>query len=214
MSTRKRSRSNAGKISLSKRRRFRRNIRRSRVPRGPRSHYFKRMFLKQSLSGTGNLAAGMSFQMSDLPGSELASLTDLFDMYRLSLIKLTFIWGFNGYENTQSHQIGRLFVCKDFNGISVPSSSDEILQYDTCKFWQLTDCNGKRAKLLIRPKIQAMTYLGIGSTGYVAKPPGWCNMSDAIPHYGVRLYVENSTPTYVGELKIYATYYFKCRFQK
>lgn len=209
----KRARSTSTK-RFSKKRRYRRNFKRSRVSRGPRAHYFKRTFLKTTLTGTGNMAAGISFQISDFPGTELSSMQDLFDMYRLSLVKLRFMWGYTDYSNTQSSQNGRVFVCKDYNGISVPSNGDEIMQYDTCKIWQLTQCDGRKAKMLIRPKVQAMNYLGPVSTGYTAKSPGWCNMTDAIPHYGVRIYVENNSPTYQGELKVFATYYYKCKFQK
>lgn len=213
----KRKRSNSYKRSNKKRYRFgyrRKGYRLSTRTIRPIVHNFKRTFNKWTISSTGNAAGGHFFALKDIGATETNYYAELFDMFCLRFVRLRFYCSYNEWNQNQANWIGRFFIVKDFNGLGTAGSADELMQYDNCKIWSLHSLHGK--SLCLRPKVQAMNYLSGVSTSYNAKRAPWLNLSDSsdTPHYGVRYYMENSNGANALEVKVYATYYFQCKYQK
>lgn len=168
-------------------------------------YYFKRHvdYGELTISNTVNTYTVYNFSLSDLPNS--AEFTGLFDMYKVTAVKVTFL-----PQQTQSISIGtinnpnassRFFSVIDYNDGTAPSSIDELRQYQTCQF---TSVLKPHTRYIPKPKI-------LDTNGFAISP--W--MSTASPnanYFGLKVAVEpmDSTSTlsmiYTVEVEMYLVF--------
>lgn len=147
--------------------------------------------------------SAFNFSLSDLPN--YTEFTNLYDMYKINCVKITFL-----PQQTESISIGsvnnpnastRFFSAIDYNDGTAPTSLDEIRQYTTCKY---TPIFRKHKRVIYKPKI-------LDSNGFSISP--W--MSTASPnanYYGLKVAVDpmysstTTSMTYAVEAVFYMTF--------
>lgn len=191
----------------------RRYVRKSRIPRKMSSNIysFKRNVNLGAITTTGAATefGSFNFKLSDLPN--YAEFSNLYDMYKLTFVKIYFVPftmdnSSSGGAVTDSTQWQNLYSCIDNNSSVIPTSADQIRQYQTCKFTRM----GKIHKRIIYPKPATMIYDG-ATTAYGLAKSTWMNTSyPTIPHYGLKWCFENATLDVNSKFfKVEAVYYLK-----
>jgi len=158
--------------------------------------------------------AGLSFALNNPPG--YSELTALFDRYRLTKVQLTFIYGKNSANITQTTTAGAntnlpcLYTAIDLDDDSAPANIDELLEYETCHVDRLD----KIVKRTVYPRIATAAYSGAFTSYANMDPSTWidCN-SDGVRYYGLKYVVRY--PSHVisatdeGELQIIQKHTFQ-----
>lgn len=181
------------------------------------SHSFKRHIDLDVilLSGTTNYYGSYTFNMNLLPGS--TDFSNLYDMYKLNLVKISFIPIFNMFANTVKGSgtdedtlfyNTRFASAIDYNDVLLPTSLNDLREYQTCK---VTPVN-KTHKRLIRPMYKSTV------DGGTAPKRGYVN-SITTNHYGLKIAIESpnqtdSTTPQSFRWRVEAVYYFTCKNPK
>lgn len=170
---------------------------------GSKVHYFKRTaFYSGMIAGSTLLDVGgaLVFQLNSLPN--YTEFTNLFDMYRINGVKVTFMPRGNSAEVGTNQGIVKLFSAIDYDDNTTPASLSEILQYETLK----TTNSTRDHKRYIKPKLARVLYQAGASNAYGAGT-GWIDCSNPqVPHYGMK-YVLQQLPAGAQSYDCKITFY-------
>lgn len=207
--------------------RKRRNVRRSRLRASAVVHSFKRTCKLDNVSASitaAGVQSGISqayqFTLDSLPN--YTEFTNLYDMYKINAIKLSFVPTASEYINSTTSSViaqngfQRFNSVLDYDDTSVPVSENELLQYATLK-----NTPGTRPHVrYFKPRILTTVEEIVGATlGSSSTAPRWIScLSPSVEHLGVKIFVP---PPVAGSAigaaityTVYATYYFQCRNTK
>lgn len=201
-----------------KRRNYKRNYRKkSYIPRKrltAKVYPYKRHVDLGFITTTGlSTEAGyFNFQMSDLPS--YSEFTALYDQYKLKMVKIYFVPFTMDNSSTagavtDATQWQCLYTAIDSNGVSTPTSINQLRQYQTCRFTRM----GKVHKRVIYPKPATELYNGVAPSAYATAPSAWINTSySGVPHYGLKWAFDNATSDINSKFfRVEAVYYMVFR---
>lgn len=186
--------------------------------RMPGIYNFKRFHNYTGISfsaGATNTYGKLTFRLDDVPN--YTEFTNLFDSFRIKRIKVMFIPTSNVslspdtapndvFKSTE--YANRLFTVLDFNDDTVPTTIDELRQYDTCRM----SPNNVIHKRYFQPKYNATVTAG----SYQAKGQ-WlqCDTSADVVHYGIKYGITHQSLTQSNEVyKIEAVFYMQFKNTK
>jgi len=128
-----------------------------------------------------------AFVLNDLP--QIATYAALFDQYKIEEILLKFKPRLNSADRVTDTALSstsiaeELYYCIDYDDSNVPTSLDEVREFDTCRnksFYQSFN-------IRIKPKIAMAAYGSGAFTSYASMTNQWLDVaSPAIAHYGVK----------------------------
>lgn len=200
------------------RRRYRKRTNRKRSYRrrfSKRTRYSKRtgqkiyMFKRNvslgviTISNISDTFGAYDFSLNDVPNS--AEFTDLFDMYKINCVKITFI-----PQQTQSVSIGavnnpdasaRFYSAIDYNDSAAPSAITDIQEYQTCK---VTPILRQHKRIIYKPKIAL--------SNIVTMTPWLATSTPSVNYHGLKYAIEamssstTTTMTYSVECKYYMSF--------
>lgn len=186
-----------------------------RMPRGLNIgiHHFKRTQVMASIqtsivAGT-NTHQAMSFKFSDLPN--YTEFTTLFDQYRMNKFVLKLVPSFTGSEPTSAgayYQMPNVWSVIDYDdAIDAGNNLISLFQYPNCKMTR-----GQKVHTRTwTPSILLDAYTG-GTVGGAVNFKKWLNMGDVnIPHYGIKLWIDQTGTTSPVEYRVFFTAYFSCK---
>lgn len=165
-------------------------------------------------SGLVDQFGSYQFKLSDCPN--VSEFTALFDMYRITGVKITF------YPTTQSVSISgggtavnivtpRFITAIDEDDSTAPSTQEELLQYQTCR---ITTVN-KKHTIYFKPKVASEIYASAVSTAYGSPKTMWLNLSNTnVPHFGLKWCMESAgstAPAGAFSYKVNVKYYLQFR---
>lgn len=203
---------------------------RLRIGKYPNIHRFKEMCQLNDIGAAAGSTTGqgtLTFKLSDL--TNIASLRNLFDMYKITYVKVKLIPQFTEVP-TQGSTVASQFLPTIAIApnrdpyIGDPTSMADILNDDGCRVYQ----GNRQINIKIKmPKPSLSTYNEDGSVKDLIPVQGslltnfWLSTGgnaakidqENVPHYGFRYYVDNTNASGNSVLfKVYATYY--CSFKE
>lgn len=211
-----------------RRRRFvrrsrRRSYRRARVGRRMRRRNKNVLFMKRTTIEripVFDIAVNMNraFSVGSLPVSTQTEIQDLFDFYKLCMVKIRFDFSRSPPDGqaTNSWNESVLFhYAHDYND-TAGGIVEDLLEYNNVQTRSL-DAN-KPFKTTIRPCAAKMMYKTTVTTGY-SPTRCWINTTDlSVPHYGLKGRIEPTNPNdgskLLGYLVLTTTYYLACKSTK
>lgn len=144
---------------------------------------------------TGGPSVGYAdfFTLNSLP--DFTDFTALYDQYQIKAVKYTLLprisnAGPSGAVGNPSI-LGNIWSVLDYDDSNVPTSLNQLLQYQNLKRTQYHKIHSR----FIKPTVQ----LGVGSplTSSAIKKRQWLDAaSTAIPHLGIKLWVDGSLGSY------------------
>lgn len=209
---------------IRRRRAYRRNLR--RVPR------MKRYLFKRCQVSTVNLVlpsntydfSSQGFELDNLP--DYTEFTNLFDQYRINMIKYQWIPDRNvntmGTSDistplitTVEQPIPLIYTFIDYDDITVPASIDEFTERQNMR----TARFNKVHKRIWKPTVLVPTYRTGVTFGYSPKRKQWIDCANPdVPHYGLKWCFynpANSDATHLRGIalsfRVMATYYLQFR---
>lgn len=199
----------------------------ARITRKRDFHLFKRSVELPSIDIQGGGAGGaLSFSLGDVPN--VAEFQGLFDMYKITGVKLRFRPEYNTFQaplpdetagpnpvfqagNTTS--IPQISMVVDYNDANVPLAVSTLEQYTNC----MRRMGNKPWSLFLRPKprVPVLGALGttLGNAYMTMKRAPWLDTATStgltVPHYGVKYWCDAAVnpPTIWGQIRVYAVYY-------
>lgn len=206
--------------------RARRVYRRAAVSRRSGVHYFKEKSQLVDISATTGLTYGSeTYAMSDLVN--LPSFRSMFDLYKLTGVKLLFVPVQNTAEVGSANTLPMLYIAPNRDPMTpAPTSIGDVLNDDGCKIVRLS----KPAKFWLKnPKPDLLTYDTEGNVD--GRLPFQFNSSltalqpwlatggnggkidqSSIKHYGHRWVIDNPNTT-AFTVHVFVTYYFAMKEQ-
>lgn len=194
-----------------------------RIPRSPANgvHFFKRIEDITIIQPQDDVdtVGSFFFRLNDL--SNFTEYTNLFDVYRITGIKLmfrpntnvAFINNMQAPSTVATIKIPRLYVCFDMDDTGV-ITIETLRQKSYCKVKNAT----VSWNWFIRPRWANIAYETNLVSGYtVGGQKKWLNSNNpGIPHYGIKWGIEpfgTVDPNIVGpfSIKVEAVYYFQCK---
>lgn len=198
-------------------------------PYAKATHWFKESCQIASLSAAAGGFAGqlMTFKLNDL--NNAASFKALFDLYKLTGVKVKIVPKFNvsdptsvANHNTQAGTLPMLYIAPNRDPyVPAPINAADILNDDGCRIIRLT----RPINLYLKaPKAQVTTgggdqvpmSWGVGSKWQPWLTTGGNGQSidqSGIEHFGYRTLIENGVGNFDVVLDVYATYYFAMKEQ-
>lgn len=185
--------------------------------KGKKVYYFTRIADAGSiLSDNANeVYLPMSFSLDQVPA--YAEYTNLFDEYKVSAVKVSFVSTAMTTITQQSgvqpaYTMPLLYTALDYNDASGTYSIQDLREYQTCRYHTLqTKINTRYFK----PCFQTLVYEGLGQ-GYSPKR-GWLNTDDySVQHYALKVALEptGGALDYHYEIKVMVKYYLAFRNSK
>lgn len=192
-------------------RRPRRNMNRRKYRGTRRNKMGQKVFMYKRYSGAfGSLVlnnitetyAGYNFSLSDLPS--VADFTNLYDMYKINRVKVTFIpmqtqnVSLSSVNNAPGYV--RFFSAIDYNDDTAPTSVNQIREYETCKWTTIY----KPHVRYLKPRIND------SANNYTVPGNPWISCaSPNINYFGLKVAVEaiDSTVATTMEMPVEVTYY-------
>lgn len=176
-----------------------RQARRPRKPRarkgrwnGPRRqvqnkqpvHYFKRSYyVANGLTAFGaNSFNAIAVGLNSVPNH--AEFTALYDQYKITGVKIKFLPRGNSSDVSTQNNISSLFTAIDLDDSQVPTSVDQLLQYQNMKMVRTTQSLVRYWK----PKfnVGTLSTLAGGLSGKM-NTTGWIDVTDdSVLHYGCK----------------------------
>lgn len=183
-------------------------------------HSFKRSVLKATNISTnttsGALLVAYNFQLADLPNS--AEFTALYDQYKITGIKLDFIWRSTNIsqvetQNTQQQGAPYMYYVIDQDD-NTAGTVNELREYSKAKRF-IFDTGRRTCSVYFKPCVLSEMYLTALTTGY---SPGWNRWIDCaaptMPYYGFKAAVQqplNGITGVASYFDVECTYYFMMR---
>jgi len=169
----------------------------------PGTHEFKRtVYLPAFTSVAGsNVFGALNFNLAAVPGA--SEFTALFDMYKISAVKVMFMPRGNSAEVGTNNNNGKMFTVLDYDDDTVPGAIDTLMQYEGLKTTSLTQDHTR----YLKPKFARSIYQSAVTTAY-GVGSGWIDCdSSPVPHYGVKYALQGTAGANIIDLKV--TYYLK-----
>lgn len=195
-----------------------RSFRRRKFGRSRRAgvHYYKRSYMTSF--NTYNWALmnnqGWDFFLSQLPN--YTEFTNLYDQYKISRIKVKFIYSANSQDVTTAANITalpNLLTVVDNNDSTALTSAGDYCQYKDFRIRRMD----KPCSVYFKPQFAVAAYSG-AFTSYASKT-GWIDCASYnVKHYGLKFgvdpmfYGDGSSVT--GRVQCILTYYMKFRAPK
>lgn len=172
----------------------------------------------------GSSAPGViTYKLNDLTNA--ASFKSLFDLYKLTGVKLTFIPLFNTSQTSdlntlsQAGTLPMLYVAPNRDPyVPAPTSVADILNDDGCKIIRLTKpvsmyikspkpnlLTDSGAAIPLQTNVSTQFWLTTGGNGQVVD-------QSSVPHHGHRFFLTNNATSEVV-IQVYAKYYFAMKEQ-
>lgn len=135
----------------------------------------------------GGAGAGYAyqFQLNQLPN--FAEFQGLYDQYKISKVKFQLIPRFNFANSSGSGNVGSIFSVMDFDDATAPTSRDDLLQYQNLKRTKMTSTLTRT----ISPAVAVQIYTA-PIPGFSPKRTFLDLGNAAVPHYGIKLWVDGS----------------------
>lgn len=213
------------------RRRIPRRVRMRRVMRGrigrrmpPRVHRFKRMCkldnISASITGAGvgtGISLAYQFTLDSLPN--YTEFTNLYDLYKITGIKLSFVPSASEYINSVTsgtnaqNGFQRFNSVLDFDDTAVPTSENQLLQYASLKQTPGWATHSR----YFTPRVNTVVEGVVGATlAASSTAPKWISTDNPeVEHLGVKVFVPppiaGSAVSAAITYTVYATYYLACR---
>lgn len=141
-------------------------------------HTFSRSVARGTLTGSATLdqIGSLQFQLTDVPA--YAEITALFDQYRIIQVQIDFI-----PVLSNPAQALPLSSSIDYDDAAVPSSLDQIREYDTYSESQY----GIVHRRTINPRLAMAAYSGSVFTSFANMGQVWLDAgSPGVPYYGLK----------------------------
>jgi len=143
-----------------------------------------------TISVTATTSPAISYGWLGCSLSAMSGVTDfsnLFDQYRLNNFTITFSTRYSGTSPTTPFS-GTLYTCIDTNDATVPSSINQLREYQNCKIHYLNNKDKRTCSVSFRPKV-SMT--GSDLSGLTVQPilSPWINFTTAginMSYYGIK----------------------------
>lgn len=148
-------------------------------------HHFKRTTYRENFivipqGGANPVFATLNFQLANLPNP--AEFTQLYDQYCIKAIKIKFV-----PRVTTSNALTparNMWSVIDYDDSVVPTSRDQLLQYQNLKTSTMTRTHTRYFKPAVADEVYATTI----ATGYGPVKNKWLDCTyDTIEHYGVKV---------------------------
>lgn len=165
-----------------------------------------------SLSDTLNtrqVGASMLFKLDSVQDSN--DFANLFDRYKIIGVKLKFLYQCNlanSDSTTGTNALPLLSYTFDADDATQPTQLEDVQKKQYCH-QRILNGNGMFS-IYLKPRILKEVYNSAISTGYNSAKAAWLDTnSAAIPHYGLKMWLNNWNPgnTKFHQLTIYPTYY-------
>lgn len=159
---------------------------------------------------TVQFGGAMKFMMQS--ALDFADMATLFDRYKITGVKLKFLYQHNNASNTNTGNNSILpLITTAFDGDDDNNPSNYI-QLASKQYSKQRVLNGNSMfSVFIKPRLTKEVYRGALTTGYTSEKACWldCNNQD-IAHFGLKLWINNWTTgaTILNQLSIFPTYYF------
>jgi len=164
---------------------------------------------------SGGNDATKYFYLGALPS--YAEFTALFDCYRITGIKLTFIYSATSSNMAAgfayANSMPTLGYVKDYDDATVAATPLVLYQYDTYKERRLDNV----FKVFFKPRLATSCYSGGAFSGYM-RPSGnpWIDSTSTdVQYYGIKWFIDvgigGAGATQIGRLKIVTKYYLECK---
>lgn len=183
-------------------------IRRKRMARRPmrmaKSIRQPVQYFKRSVYFSGNLVTSITadtfiskfFTLNEVPNR--SEFTSLYDQYRINGVKITWIPRGNvadiaptGTAGVFQGQSTGVFSAIDYDDATVPTSINQLNEYQNCKMTRATQMHSRYLKPRIN--LQGTTNQGTGATGATFNTRGWLDCTqDNVPHFGVKYAFQQS----------------------
>lgn len=161
-----------------------------------RSQYLPGYFAHSTTDTSG----AFIFRLSDVP--DVADFTNLYDMYKINLVKWTLIPRGNSSDVTTQGQSMGVFTALDYDDNATPASLDTIMQYQNMKMTRST----QQHKRILRP-LARNNIIGAGGTVNNGPYRGWLDCgSTTTPHFGIKFWLQ-ALPSGIQQYDIKLDYY-------
>lgn len=196
---------------------------RKRVPRAVnrQMHMFKRTTrltdITASITSLGvqnNVATAYQFNLNQLPN--VSEFTTLFDQYKITGAKITFVPGGSVSNITPisgqvlPHSFGRVLSAIDYDDATAPPDENTMLQYQSLK---ITNPNATHTRW-IKPKVLAAIYQSAIATSYESRNAPFIDVGNpSVPHYGLKVWINAPVSPVAASItyNVYVTLYFACK---
>lgn len=160
--------------------------------KGKKVYYFTRQSNLLTLTAS-NVFVGNGYNFILQQAAGYTDFTPLFDQYKISAVKLTFIpWRTNSTVEFNSvaagtNTIPRFATAIDYDDSSAPANFDVLRQYQTCKITPIT----QKHTVFLKPMYSNEVYNGATSAYSPAR--GWLDCTyTQVPHYGLKVGIESA----------------------
>lgn len=163
------------------------------------------------ITGFWDFPASQYFNLNDVQSS--TDLTNLYDSYKITGVKLTITYLCNTATVTNNNTLPMISYAPDYDDNAVPTNINTILQKQDVKTKVLLA--NKPINIFIRPKYQSaiLNSAGAFDAGQV-RNDGWINSTFPTSiHNGMKYWFHNvySSSGLQGIVKIVPTYYIACK---
>jgi hypothetical protein len=145
----------------------------------------------------GTLASSSTMTVNGAAAFALNNIYDytswaaVYDLYRITLIKVMFIPVANLSPNGTNPSVSYLSAAVDFDDITVPSAPAEIINYQN----HIILGPSGSGTLTWKPRVALAAYSG-AFTSYASKEDQWIDCSSAsVEHYGLKYSLKQATTT-------------------
>lgn len=171
----------------------------------------------QNLDDFGTIQGGFSMQFQLNACQEYSDFTQLFDRYKITGVKLKFMYQANSISNntfgSPSAPMPLLTYAFDADDAVAPPSrtSVQVKQYAREKL-----LNGNRPfSVYYKPRISKLVYNNALASAYTSSKPEWIDCGNvSVPHYGIKMWINNWLADAAQsncKLTIQPIYYLSCR---
>lgn len=151
-----------------------------------------------------NTYGAFTFRLQDIPN--YTEMQAVFDAFRINAVRLTFIPHSNISQTNMNYDT-RIVTAVDFNSATVPTSANQLRDYESCK----VSPNNVLHTVYLKPKVNPL-----GTTGNLAGPQSWLSTTSSSSLYYAVLYaIENPSVAQSIELyRVEAKYYLEFKDPK
>lgn len=130
--------------------------------------------------GAAPIFATINFQLANIPNH--TEFIQLYDQYQIKGVKVAFVPRINSSESGVT-AVRNVWSVLDYDDSSIPTSRDQLLQYQNVKMTPMT----RKHKRYFKPAIAAQMFATGILSAYGAKKNQWIDCTyDQVEHYGVK----------------------------
>jgi len=153
-----------------------------------------------SATGTSDVPGSFVFKLSDIPSA--SEFTNLYDHYKINLVKWTIIPRGNTSDVTTAGNSMGVFTAIDYDSNTTPTSLDDLLEYQNMRMTRSTQQHKRVFRPLARDGI-----IGSASALVSGQYRGWIDCTaDTVPHYAIKYWFQ-ALPTGTQQYDLKVDYY-------